>query len=345
MTQRLNYIGSKYKLLDWITESLQHVTGWQSFQEKRIADIFAGTGIVSYHFRTLGATVHSNDAELYSSVITHALTVSVYTDRCKQCIETWSGQQVGFVTRNYSPYEDQERMFFTVENAQRIDYVRSRIEEERQHLTHDETMFLLASLLISADMVSNVPAVYGCYLKQFKDKALKPFVWTPIHTLTTPATVDSRTWNTDITDTTSGLYQEEFDAVYLDPPYNERQYSKNYFPLNVIAKRPDEQITLTLTGKTGIPTDSFVSPFCSKRKVGTALKTVLENLQTDWIVLSYSNEGLLSKQDLLDLCRSIGEVTLIEKAYKRFKSFAYNESGETIEYLICIKTRRHERNP
>jgi len=337
--QRLNYIGSKYKLLDWITDAIRDHTHWESFEQKRIADLFAGTGIVSYHFRTLGASVFSNDAEMYSSVIAHAMTVSTYTERCKTCIETWSGEEVGYITRNYSPYEAQDRMFFTVENAQRIDYLRHRLEDEVNDLTHDEYMFLLASLILSADMVSNVPAVYGCYLKQFKEKAKKPLVFTPVHTLTVPTHPDSTAWKSNLTDGTSPVYTQRMDAVYLDPPYNERQYSKNYFPLNVIAMSPTEQTALTLTGKTGIPSNSFVSPFCSKRNALQAFKDVLTHLQTDWIFLSYSNEGILSKDQLLEVGSEFGTVTLIEKPYKRFKSFAYNESGDTIEYLFCIRIR------
>ena len=171
--QRLNYIGSKFQLLDWITSNVKEKTGWTSLTDKRIADLFAGTGIVSHHFRTLGSTVISNDAELFSSIITRAFTASVYSNKCKTTIETLNkeletSKKSGYVTKNYSPYEESERKFFTVENAQKIDYIRERIEELHQELSEEEYTFILASLIVSADAVSNVPAVYGCYLKKFK---------------------------------------------------------------------------------------------------------------------------------------------------------------------------------
>ena len=91
--KRLNYIGSKFQLLDWITSIMNAKTGLfggSGSSPSRpiiVADIFAGTGIVSYHFRTkYGAKVISNDAELYSSVITHAFTCSVYNEKCKSVI-------------------------------------------------------------------------------------------------------------------------------------------------------------------------------------------------------------------------------------------------------------------
>ena len=75
---RLNYIGSKFKLLEWITNNIKEKTGWNSFENKIIGDLFSGTGIVSYYFRKNMAKVISNDAELYSSIITQAFTRSLY---------------------------------------------------------------------------------------------------------------------------------------------------------------------------------------------------------------------------------------------------------------------------
>ena len=171
---RLNYIGSKFKLLEWITDNMKEKTGWSSFANKIIGDLFAGTGIVSYHFRKNMARVISNDAELYSSIITHAFTRSLYTDNCKKIIdllqldiqENKHSTTNGFITTHYSPQGSNERKFFTIENAKRIDYIRNKLETIKD-ISEDEYKFILASILISADAVSNVPAVYGCFLKNF----------------------------------------------------------------------------------------------------------------------------------------------------------------------------------
>lgn len=334
--KRLSYIGSKFKLLDWITETIQTCTGWTSFSDKRIGDIFAGTGIVSYHFRSLGATLLSNDSELYSSIIVRAMNSSVYTDRCVHILEELNRRPptVGYVTRHYSPYEGNERMFFTIDNAMRIDAIRQEIERIRSEITDDEYTFLLASLLVSADNVSNVPAVYGCYLKQFKAKALKQIVLYPIHTLQTAPKQGSYTSNRDVL----GITDLRADVVYLDPPYNERQYSKNYFPLNIIAKTPSELETEPLLkGKTGIPTDCFVSPFCKKgATVETAFDTLFRQIDAPWIILSYSSDGIVAKDRIVELMSQYGIVTVYERDYKRFKSFDYNENKGVTEYLFCL---------
>lgn len=330
--RRLNYIGSKYPLLDWITETICQTTGWTTLQGKRIGDLFAGTGCVSYHLRSLGATPIANDAEPYSATIVKALLETSYTDECQQWINRFNeehGYTIGFITRNYSPYEGCSRMFWTVENAGRIDYIRQEIEPLKGTPLYT---FLLASLLQSADAVSNVPAVYGCYLKQFKDKAKKEFVLEPIHTNRNQPLAGTLTTQQDVL-----TLNVDADAVYLDPPYNERQYSKNYFPLNMIVQ-PAE----TLKGKTGIPDTCFVSPFCSKRNVEQAFRDLLGRIRAPYVFLSYSSQSLLSKDQMMALLGSFGTVTLVEKDYKRFKSFSYNEDAPLTEYIFCLKTARTE---
>lgn len=344
---RLNYIGSKFKLLDWISTNIRDKTGWTSFEDKTIADLFAGTGIVSYHFRKHGACVISNDAELYSSVIVHAMTRSIYTEQCGAIIRELQSElntnkhtnMVGFITTHYSPHNGNERMFFTIDNARRIDYLRTRLETYRTAVSNDEYMFILASLITSADAVSNVPAVYGCFLKNFKAKATKSLTLTPIHTTISPPNTLSNTYNNDILHT-DFLRSLKPDVVYLDPPYNERQYSKNYFPLNIIAKTPEQLTTENpLKGKTGIPSDCFISPFCKKGEVANSFDTLFRELNAEWIFLSYNSESLISKEKMLECMAKYGAASVIECDYKRFKSFEYNNDVDIKEYLFCLRSR------
>lgn len=346
--QRLNYIGSKFQLLGWLENIMLQKTGWTSFSDKRIADLFSGTGIVGFHFRQRGAHVISNDSELYSSIISHAFTRSTFTNTCKTVIDnvntlimenTFEGDvAAGYITRNYSPYGENERKFFTVENAIKIDFVRKHIENMKNEISHDEYMFLMASLLVSADAISNVPAVYGCYLKAFKTKAVKPFHLIPVHNLTAESHPSAVTHNRNVLDD-EFLESFECDAVYLDPPYNERQYSKNYFPLNMIAKSQSELETFPpLKGKTGIPVDCFISPFCKKGAVvENAFDHLCSNLKTKWLFLSYNSESIVSKEKMIEILSKYGNVTVEEREYKRFKSFEYNEDLEIKEYLFCLE--------
>jgi adenine-specific DNA-methyltransferase len=343
---RLNYIGSKYQLLDWLTETIKEKTGWSSFNQKRVGDLFSGTGIVSHHFRKLHSILSSNDAELYSSIITYAFTCSTYNMVCKntilllqsELVENRHRESNGYITRNYSPFEENERQFFTVENANRIDYLRHRIQELQPELSEKDYKFILASLIISADLVSNVPAVYGCYLKKFKSKALKELELKPIHQVVEESELKSNTFCSDVLKD-DFIQLMECDMVYLDPPYNERQYSKNYFPLNMIAKTPNElENEQPLKGKTGIPMDCFISPFCKKGKtVEDAFDKLFRELKTQWIFLSYNSESIVKKEKILELMEKYGQATVVERDYKRFKSFEYNKDVNIKEYLFCLQ--------
>jgi adenine-specific DNA-methyltransferase len=341
--KHLNYIGSKHSLLDWLHTTILQTTGYSSFQGKTVADLFGGTGVVSFHFRNQGAKVLSNDIEPCSYIVTKAMTEGVYTSQIKEYLDTFNQalqaglykETVGFMTKHYSPYDGCERKFFTVDNAKRMDYIRKQLVEV--NMTEEERVFLLASLLVSADAVANCASVYGAYLKEFKKSAEKPLLLQPIHQCSSPST--SKTVTSDVLNR-EFLDSIEGDIAYLDPPYNERQYSKNYFPLSVLAFSPSQQETQILSGKTGIPALCFTSPFCSKRTVKESFQTLIEHLKTKWLFISYNSESLLDKETMIELLKTQGTITVIEKPYKRFKSHSKEggeEKKEIKEYLFCLQ--------
>jgi adenine-specific DNA-methyltransferase len=334
---RLNYIGSKHQLYDFIKTSIFDFTHISSFENKCIGDLFSGTGIISYYLRKDKANVISNDMELYSYMIVSAMNHCIYNEVVSEKIEYLNKnieilKKVGFITQNYAPYNECERMFYTIENAQIIDGFRHQIELWKSELNKNDYTFLLASLIVSADQFSNIPAVYGCYLKNFKAKALKKMNIIPIHKNMESASVQNKVLSLSLD--SDDLKKEKFDIVYYDPPYNERQYSKNYFVLNMIAQYGDYP---EIRGKTGIPVNSFVSPFCQKRSVKSAFDKMVQNSNAQFIFISYSSEGLVSKDDFVELLSKYGSVKVYEKEYKRFKSFDYNKDGNLMEYIFALE--------
>ncbi len=335
---RLNYIGSKHQLYEFIKSSILDFTKYESFENKVIGDLFSGTGIISYYLRKDNAIVISNDTELYSNIIVNAMNNCVYNEFIQEKIDFINNnieniKKVGFITKNYAPYEECNRMFYSVENAKIIDGIRFQIEEWKNN--QNDYNFLLASLLVSADQYSNIPAVYGCYLKKFKEKALKDFVLKPIHKNVEKANTKNKTLF--VSNDSEELKKEKFDIVYCDPPYNERQYSKNYFVLNMIAMYENHPV---VKGITGIPENSYISPYCQKKSVKKAFESMVENINSKYIFISYSSEGLISKDDFVGILEKYGKVDVYEKEYKRFKSFDYTNkvgvSGNLMEYIFAL---------
>jgi adenine-specific DNA-methyltransferase len=334
---RLNYIGSKHQLYDFIKSSILDFTGYPSLEGHAVGDLFAGTGIISYYLRNDRAKVISNDMELYSFIICRAMNSTVYNDAIEAKIHYLNGnieslKYAGFITKNYAPYDGCERMFYTVENAMTIDGFRRQIELWKPEIPENDYNFLLASLIVSADQYSNIPAVYGCYLKNFKAKSLKKLEIAPIHRNRVKAAAGSRCISVSAENPTPAL-SEGMDVVYLDPPYNERQYSKNYFVLNMIGMYEGHP---EIKGKTGIPVTSYISPFCQKKSVKAAFENMVKNIRSTYIFISYSNEGLVSKEEMMELLGEWGEVKVYEKEYKRFKSFQYNETGSLTEFIFAL---------
>jgi len=322
----LNYIGCKHTLLEKITEIME--SNIPNMGDKTFMDLFAGTGSVGFNMQDHFKSVSANDLETYSYIINYALLCCNYSSKIQSLIEDCNYLEFveGLVYKNYSPNVDCERMFFTSDNAMKCDAIRVFIDEkfEKEEITENEKMFLIASLLVSIDKVANTSCVYGAYLKEFKKTALKALKMVPIHKRLV-GTGLNQVFNKKAEDLVK-QEKEGWDVLYLDPPYNQRQYAANYSPLNYIAEYNSD---IGLKGKTGLIEDYNKSEFCSKVKVRAAFEELIKNSQCSYLLLSYNNEGLLDLESLKMILREKGDTRLYKIKYKRFKSSFKNESKES----------------
>ena len=191
----------------------------------------------------------------------------------------------------------------------------------------------ICEIVGSVSKVANVAGVYGAYLKQFKKSALKPMVLEPLPY--TVGHVDCMVYNEDVNSLVSKI---SGDILYLDPPYNERQYCSNYHMLETIAKNDNPIIN----GKTGLRDyKSQKSDFCIKSKVCDAFENIIKNANFKYIFLSYNNEGLMSFEKIKEIMSRYGDYSLFTQEYRRFKadSKRENKADSTIEYLHCLVKR------
>jgi adenine-specific DNA-methyltransferase len=337
----LNYIGSKQTLCPTLINIIK--TEITDLKSMSFLDMFAGTGSVGFRFQDLTNNCSANDLEYYSFIINNALLKCSYSSKLQEIINycnTLDGID-GLIFTNYSKNDNCERMFFTVENARKCDAIRTYIETLKTDNTvqQNEYYFLLASLIVSMDKVANTSCVYGAYLKEYKKSSLKEMIVSPIHTKTNINSYENNVFNMTAEELSkSDIYT---DIVYMDPPYNQRQYSANYCPLNYIAYYDN---TIVLNGKTGTIDGYNKSNFCSKVRVFEAFKTILNNVKCKYIFISYNNEGLLHYDELIELFGSYGELKLYKIPYKKFKA-QKNVSGDTVfEYLWVINKTKSTSN-
>ena len=332
----LNYIGCKNKLFKTILKVLQE--NINNISKLNFTDLFAGTGVVGFNMKKHFKSVNANDLEYYSFVINKALLKCRYSEKLQNIIDHCNELEGdnGLITTNFSPAGDVKRMFFTVENSRKADSIRQHIAELKDNgqIKDNEHDFLVASLLVSLDKVANTASVYGAYLKKFKKSALKPFKLVPVHTDTS-----SNSGNVVTQEKAEFLAgKESYDVVYMDPPYNNRQYSANYSPLNYIAMY-DENVKLK--GKTGLIENYNKSSFCVKKTVTDTFAEMIEKINCKYLLLSYNNEGLVSFEELKKILLDKGDVMLYKIKYPKFKSQANDEEKEYVcEYMWfvdCVK--------
>ena len=341
----MNYIGSKYSLINFlkssITKTLEASGETRSPAEMVFADLFAGTGAVSGAFKQDGYSIIANDVQYYSYVITKHITENngnLDENRCAELIAELNDLDgvEGFIYRNYS-YEgtagqEFRRMYFTEYNAKKCDAIRIAIEEKHKNkiINDNEYFFLLGSLINSIDKYANTASVYGAFLKKIKKSALKEMKLDPLPIIHGQAKY--KVYNEDISEL---IKQVPGDILYLDPPYNARQYCTNYHLLETIAKYDNP----TIHGKTGLREYSKQkSVFCMKDKVETAFVELIKNAKFKYIFLSYNNEGLMSCETIERIMKKYGKYRLFIKDHRRFKADNARETktDKTVEFLHCL---------
>jgi adenine-specific DNA-methyltransferase len=126
----------------------------------------------------------------------------------------------------------------------------------------------------------------------------------------------------------------EGDICYIDPPYIKRQYAANYHVLETLA-RGDEPEAVGVSGLR--PWRDQYSNFCSKVKIRDSFDTIIKGLKCNDILISYSEDGLLSLDELMDFLSGYGQVSKKSILYKRFKSNDSRKSSVLEEYLVHLR--------
>lgn len=336
----MNYIGSKLSLMDFLVETIENVTGFQEGDNYVFADLFAGTGIVGQTFKNRGCTVISNDIQYYSYVLNRHYIENI-PELNNNLLEHLNNLPPveGFVYNNYCNGSGSGRNYFSDLNGKKCDAIRIELERLREEniITENEYFYYLASLINSIDKYANTASVYGAFLKHIKKSAQNEFKLELLPVIDgIPGVVHNRDINKLITEI-------QGDVLYLDPPYNARQYCSNYHVLETIARYDNPQ----LKGVTGLrDSENQKSEFCSKRTVLDSFEYLISNANFNYIFLSYNNEGLMTLDEIRAIMSRYGDYQVFTKEYRRFKADKdINRNiiaNQTTEYLHCL-TKRQER--
>ena len=357
--QVITYIGNKRQLLNPISDALKSVQAETGRDSLHLFDGFAGSGIVSRLFKAYAQRVVSNDLEPYARVVASCFLANrsdVELDAMVGIVEEANRQAdegtliyPGFIERMYAPEDDSfiqlgERVFYTRENARRLDCFRQFIGQQHPGL-HD---LLLGPLLSSASVHANTAGVFKGFYKD-KDTGIGKFGGSGADALTrirgqirlqTP--VLSR-FKTEVE-----VYQEDinklipdiggFDLAYFDPPYNQHPYGSNYFMLNLLVDyaEPDD-----VSAVSGIPTGWNRSLYNKKRHAFDQLTDVVSRVDARYVLLSFNDDGFVTMDQLRRFLGKIGHVEERKLRYNTFRG-SRNLRSRSIhvnEHLFLVRKR------
>lgn len=331
----MRFIGSKKNLLKNIDDALKK---YLDGSEKTLVDLFGGSNIVGEYFSNRYKII-SNDIMYFSYVMARgSLGLSRIPEFLKlkkkgigNPIDYFNTKELisydgGYVTKNLSPAGNDNRMYFTIDNAKRIDYIRETVEEWKSDnlLSDDEYFYLLNALLQAIPFISNTTGTYGAYLKDWDKRALKQLFLEDNNNLKYHR-YKNEEYNLDSIKLVEKL--KNADIIYIDPPYNTRQYTSNYHVLENIANWEKPK----LKGVTGQPNlDNKKSDFATKKNAKSAMKRLLSKIHARHVLISYSTDGIIDKRDFIDLIKPFakdGKVDVYEIEYRKYKSKINNDKA------------------
>lgn len=242
----------------------------------------------------------------------------------------------GFFYQNYSPAAS-NRMYFTPENAGRIDYFRTTIEEwkESNFINENEYAYLLACLIESVSVVSNTAGVYGAFLKHWDSRATKTIEFKK---------VDSNGLfhnkveflNSKIEDIVAEI---NCDILYIDPPYTQNQYGTQYHLLETLVLYDNPSIS-SITGSRS--TTAMRSDWSKDFKSHILFDKILAKTTAKYIIFSYSKDGFMSKSFIEACLKRYGKhetYTCKKISYRKYTNFKSKEKNDHLEYLFFVEKK------
>ena len=323
------YLGNKYKLLPFITK----VVNEECSDINSVADIFAGTGAVSSAFTD--KVLITNDLMYSNYICNYAWFGAEEYDpqTIIDCVIRYNSLcdlEDNYMTDNFSD------TYFSRDDCAKIGYIREDIEclYENGSINKRERAILITSLLYAMDKIANTCGHYDAYRKGVVfDKTLELYVpLAEVHN-----NVDNQCFNTDANELVKDITA---DLVYIDPPYNSRQYCDAYHLLENVARWEKPEV-FGVAKK--MDRSTMKSKYCT-RSATEAFEQLIKDINAKYILLSYNNmaakgndrsNAKISDYDILRILKQKGEVKVFSESYKAFTTGKSDIDDNQERLFLC----------
>ena len=325
--QNRRYLGNKYKLLGFIEDIINE----KCHNMNIFCDIFAGTGVVADKFNTKNTKIIANDF-LMSNFIPLKVFLGISNIDFEEI-----ANKIDYLNNIETPYnnyfsENFGNTYFTLENARKIGTIREKIDELSNN--KDEKAVLITSLIYAVDKVANTVGHYDAFRQKLD--ALQP-----LKLLLPEFKVENNINNKIYKEDANQLIRKiNCDVLYIDPPYNSRQYSDAYHLLENLAtwNKPIVYGKAKKMDRSHIKSD-YCLQFAPK-----IFSDLIRNANCNHILLSYNNtnnsknersNARINDEQIINILKYRGDVEIFEKDYKAFTTGKSNITGHTERIFYC----------
>lgn len=325
------YLGSKTKLLSFIDDILQS----ENIEFETFADIFAGTGTVANHFYN-SSKIIVNDILVSNNYIYQAFfgKDEIRENKLKGWLKLYNTLDIKKYDDNYFS-NNFSNTYFDATNAKKIGIIRDDIEKlfEEKIITQRERSYLFTSLIYALDKIANTVGHYDAYRKvDILEKKL----------FLLPLDIKNSKYSAEIykDDANELVKKIKADVVYIDPPYNSRQYSDAYHLLENIATWKKEEVF----GVAKKINRSHIKSKYNIKSAGVAFCDLIDNINAKYILVSYNDMGSsgnarsqsrISDHEILSALKRKGEVRIFETDFKQFTTGKSSKDDLKERIFLC----------
>lgn len=319
----IDYIGSKEKLFPWIFEKITKDTNLAD-KDFKFMDLFSGTTVFSKMlFENVSWKMSLNDGQLFSSKIAFYIDGYIEKERLLTLLSILDNAPIienGIIFNEFGfggdpksisdknkvfqlAHEKKCRGFFSTNVSKKLDTVKEKIKEllKKGEITEKEKDILMLFVISYADRNANTTSVYGAYLKELKVSKEIPFFNTKmVEQLITEKDREISKYNNDVLECLDLIPEQ--NIIYMDPPYNTRDYYTLYHILNYIIDLDFKLEDIKPNTKSAIPSLKKENIFSSSKTFNSMYLIIDKAMaKSNKVFISYNNESFLTKEQFIEI--------------------------------------------